>query len=397
MRILWASNGPNVQSGYGIPTRHMLRLLQDDGHEVACQAFYGIAGGSVNYGDVQLYPAQAKPRGEDVIGHHAKDFNADLVVTLVDNWCLPLDYGDRFKARWLAWFPVDGDPVPKASVESAKCADYAGVFSQDAVTKLATAGVEVEYLPYGIDCSVFKPGDKAQARMELGIPDDVFFVVTVGANRGYPARKGWPELVQGFKLFSDQCPEARLYLHTRRNPISEQGIYFDPLLEAVGLNNGEVSFADPQALAIGVKNEDLAQLYQAADVMLLPSMGEGFGLPIAEAQACGCPVITQKCSSMTELTFHGRCIEPIQKMWVPVLNYWWGVPGVEEIYGALSNLEFEQRHAIPNPDNLKQGPVAEKKRQGEAIAHFRDNYDWPVVYDQHWRPLLARIKADLTR
>ena len=386
LRILIASNGPNTNTGYGIPARHMLGLLKADGYEVACQAFYGVQGGSINWNDIQIYPAQSEPFGWDVIGHHAKDFNADLVITLIDNWCLPLDYGQRFDARWLAWFPVDGTPAPQASVESAKRCDYPAVFSKDGVEQMAAAGVDVEYLPYGVDCSVFKPGDKAAARDELEIPQDIFLAVTVAANKGYPARKAWPELLQGFKLFSENVSEARLYLHTRRTPISKQGIYFDPLLKAVGLDNGKVSFADPQALAIGVPNEDLATLYQAADVMLLPSMGEGFGLPIAEAQACGCPVITQRCSSMPELTINGACVEPLQRMWTPVLNYWWSIPDIDEIKMALQ--------AKCNCSKIPDRPsvLAQKNR---GIEHFRDNYDWPVVYKRHWKPLLGRIEAEL--
>lgn len=389
MKVLWASNGPSVQSGYGIPTRHMLKLLKNDGYEVACQAFYGVAGNTIEWNGIKLYPAQGHQYGVDVIGHHAADFGADLVITLVDNWALPVDYGQRFAGRWLCWFPVDGDPVPQASVDRARAADYAGVFSRDGVAKLAQAGVKVEYLPYGIDCNVFKPGGKAAAREALGIPADVFFVVTVGANRGYPARKGWPELLQAFKLFSEQVPEARLYLHTRQTPISTQGIEFAPLLKACGLDNGKVSFADPQALAIGVQNEDLAQLYQAADVMLLPSMAEGFGLPIAEAQACGCPVITTDCSSMTELTRYGLAIPPIQKMWVPVLNYWWGVPNVDKIANSLEII-----HAWVTAGCNGMARVAREVCQ-ETIDHFRTNYDWPVVYAKHWKPLLERIEAEL--
>jgi glycosyltransferase involved in cell wall biosynthesis len=46
-------------------------------------------------------------------------------------------------------------------------------------------------------------------------------------------------------------------------------------------------------------------MYSAADVFMLPSRGEGFGLPIVEAQACGTPVIVTDFSSMPELTFAG--------------------------------------------------------------------------------------------
>jgi glycosyltransferase involved in cell wall biosynthesis len=51
----------------------------------------------------------------------------------------------------------------------------------------------------------------------------------------------------------------------------------------------------------GVSEEDLRALYSCAELMLFPSLAEGFGWPIAEAQACGCPVITSGRAPMTEV------------------------------------------------------------------------------------------------
>jgi glycosyltransferase involved in cell wall biosynthesis len=48
-------------------------------------------------------------------------------------------------------------------------------------------------------------------------------------------------------------------------------------------------------------NEDLRALYSAADALLFPSLAEGFGWPIIEAQACGCPVVTSNSAPMTEV------------------------------------------------------------------------------------------------
>lgn len=73
---------------------------------------------------------------------------------------------------------------------------------------------------------------------------------------------------------------------------------------------------------MGMPDTHIADLYRAADVLLSPSMGEGFGLPIAEAQACGCPVITQDCSSMSELTINGIAIEPGPRHWTALGNWW---------------------------------------------------------------------------
>jgi glycosyltransferase involved in cell wall biosynthesis len=50
-----------------------------------------------------------------------------------------------------------------------------------------------------------------------------------------------------------------------------------------------------------VNDEDLASLYSGAQGLLYPSLYEGFGLPILEAMACGCPVLTSNCTAMPEV------------------------------------------------------------------------------------------------
>ena len=49
-----------------------------------------------------------------------------------------------------------------------------------------------------------------------------------------------------------------------------------------------------------VSDEDLVQLYREAQVFVYPSFYEGFGLPVVEAQLCGCPVVTSNVSSLPE-------------------------------------------------------------------------------------------------
>jgi len=55
-------------------------------------------------------------------------------------------------------------------------------------------------------------------------------------------------------------------------------------------------------------DEDLVRLYSAADLFMYPSLYEGFGLPILEAQACGCPVITSNVTSCPEVAGKGAHI-----------------------------------------------------------------------------------------
>lgn len=76
-----------------------------------------------------------------------------------------------------------------------------------------------------------------------------------------------------------------------------------------------------------VQDEDLPALYAGATAFVYPSLFEGFGLPILEAQACGCPVITSSLSSMPEVVGSGAVL---------VNPY-----SVEEIAGAMKRVKRE--------------------------------------------------------
>jgi glycosyltransferase involved in cell wall biosynthesis len=65
---------------------------------------------------------------------------------------------------------------------------------------------------------------------------------------------------------------------------------------------GELTKGDSNIMKLGfVTSEELVQLYNLATVFVMPSLYEGFGLPILEAMASGCPVITSKEGSLEEV------------------------------------------------------------------------------------------------
>jgi glycosyltransferase involved in cell wall biosynthesis len=63
----------------------------------------------------------------------------------------------------------------------------------------------------------------------------------------------------------------------------------------------ELGISDDVVFVGGVSLEETARFYQAADVFIYPSFNETFGLPILEAMACACPVVTSDTSSMPEI------------------------------------------------------------------------------------------------
>jgi glycosyltransferase involved in cell wall biosynthesis len=142
-------------------------------------------------------------------------------------------------------------------------------------------------------------------------------------------------VLQGFQLFRDRHdPDALLYLHTWPN--SHQGGFdLRPLVEALELTDS-IYFPDAAYYLLGLDDAFLARLYNAADVAIQTTSGEGFGLPILEAQACGTPVLTTACSSMPELTAHGLSVAHTARQWAPSpMDGWVHIPDPERICEGL--------------------------------------------------------------
>lgn len=79
--------------------------------------------------------------------------------------------------------------------------------------------------------------------------------------------------------------------------VGERGWYYESFLKRVGERDVEKDI-----IVTGyVPQEDLAALYSGAQVMVYPSLYEGFGLPPLEAMQCGCPVICSNTSSLPEV------------------------------------------------------------------------------------------------
>jgi len=132
----------------------------------------------------------------------------------------------------------------------------------------------VRIVPNGVDCEIFRPvtGEKRwQLREQFALREDQPVLLFVGR---FVDKKGLP-VIQQLALM---LPDWRFWL-AGKGPI-------DP--EYWNLPNVH-PFREREGTA-------LAELYQAADLLILPSYGEGFPLVIQEAMACGLPII---CSSAT--------------------------------------------------------------------------------------------------
>ncbi len=98
----------------------------------------------------------------------------------------------------------------------------------------------------------------------------------------------------------------------------------------------ELAKDDKRIIRLGfVESNDLVSIYNAATVFVMPSLYEGFGLPILEAQACGCPVVTTKEGSLKEVAFDSA-------YFVDGYDYESIAGGIEKVFNS-SSLQQELR------------------------------------------------------
>jgi glycosyltransferase involved in cell wall biosynthesis len=140
--------------------------------------------------------------------------------------------------------------------------------TQEYFVERAGSAMRHEFIPNGVELGRFKPvaeGERAQLKRELGWPLDRTIFLFVGR---FVEKKG----LAICRELARELPET-LWAFVGWGPD-------DPACWS--LNN---------VLAVGKRSQsDIARFYQAADLLILPSVGEGFPLVVQEAMACGTPI-----------------------------------------------------------------------------------------------------------
>jgi glycosyltransferase involved in cell wall biosynthesis len=150
---------------------------------------------------------------------------------------------------------------------------------------------KVHLIPEAVDHDLFMPGDRDQAWDHITRTYGVTkpFVLFVSSLWKYKNAAG---LIRAFAAAKDELGERQLVLvgpDRDRDYVAELHRLADDL-----------GIADDIVWVGGVPLADTVPFYRCADVFVYPSFNETFGLPILEAMACGCPVVTSNTTAMPE-------------------------------------------------------------------------------------------------
>lgn len=383
--VLWMSNAPWAASGYGNQTALFTPLIHSEMGSVDIAAFWGLEGAVTHWQGMRIFPRAVDYYMNDVIQAHYDFTGAELLITLVDAHVHNPEIFSRM--NWCAWAPVDSEPDKPVNSHALQSAKWVWAMSRFGEKQLKDSRLpgKIRYVPHGVNTDVFRPVDRGEARARLEQHLKVplagrFLVMMNSANTLSPARKGFAYALDAFRRLCNMGVDAVLYLHTEMLGMFA-GENLPEMVRALGVDPERVRFAPHHAYVTGMLSQEyLNNAYNAADVFLHTSKGEGFGIPIVEAQAAGCPVLATDFSAMSELVGAGRLIESKAREWMRP-GVWMAVPDAQGFADGLwiqANMDSESQQA-----------------QRDEARYFAMDYDYRRVWARYMRPAIKEMLEEI--
>lgn len=402
-RVLWLGDA-GCHTGFARVTHGIGdRLARDFGHEIHTLAINHK--GDYWPTDMRLYVPTMR-NTQDIYGMGRVPELLAMVepeaVVILNDPAVVLRYlfqnpkdPERFllqTAPILAYLPIDGENNPPIWDVLGKTTTRVAMSKHG---QAAMAGSELVY--HGVDTDTYYPAtnktpivrsdgqvvtSKATAKRSFGFDPDSFLVLRVDRNsRRKNYADTWRALVPVMKRHTDVI----VWFHCMT-----EGDELDilPMLGRDPDTAGRFFYPGQYNTFKGWPDNDLAALYNAADVFVTTSWGEGFGLTIAEALAAGTPVIAQNFSAIPEVVGPGGIlIDPERPMTVysgqdqrlpnvgafsEAIEHLYGAEGYRRKLGAKGRVHvresFSWDAAARRFDELISGLAAKKGETDSATA-----------------------------
>lgn len=295
-------------TGYANQTRNILkRLSKEKDFEVA-----HLAWNYVNQTlkkvtlmdgeelDFVILPGTGQQHARDTFAPYIRQIKPDVSWVLLDTfmlypWALDIDFSP---SRSIFYFPTDGDGFPTGCDAILRKFDFRVAMAKYGQKQVKDEfGIDAHYIPHGVDTNFFKPFSQKEKQelKKVWKIENKFVFLTVGRNQG---RKNHQGLVKAFAKFAEGKDDVVLIMHMDANdPAAINSL--PALIKKLKLEN-KVLFS-PVTWFSGFPTEDMPKIYNMADVFVLDTTGEGFGIPLIEAMSCGIPIIATDYTTTKEI------------------------------------------------------------------------------------------------
>lgn len=339
-RVLWISDAGST-TGFGRVTAEIAGGLVRKGHDISVLGLNYIGDYDPSVTGLKVYRANARDLSDSFGARRVREMmelvKPEVTVIVHDPGAVwqylfnnPFDPEQTIlEAPIIAYCPVDGYDYPPDWVELLPRAVSFVAMSQHGQAIFKPSGL----VYHGVDTETFYPiserpvvlegmelKTKADCRQALGLHPDKFLILRVDTNSG---RKDYASTIKAVAPVLEQHRDVALHLHAAGDP-RMPGVNIPTFLSRYDLEEAQVTLSDIPNPTKGWSDERMLTLYNAADLFVSTSRGEGFGLTIAESLACGVPVIAQDVAAIPEVVGPGGAlIAPERKITVPAGQDLW--------------------------------------------------------------------------
>jgi len=381
-KILYFSEG-SQNSGFGQCARSISRGLAKAGFDTYLVAWGYKLDEILNLDGYKIIPFGDHPPAQHspfTLSNIYQQINpVDGIITQWDTR-MGLDWWGRIKrpGSWINYPVIDGyvwdmenTQTKWASnwVEFMKGADKTVAMSEFGAKVLKANGIESTTISHGVDTSHFTPlndTQKAQIRKSVGIPEDAIVVGDVFKNM---MRKLPDKFLQMIALLHKKNPKIVGLIHSNL----DQGEFNVGLFaKDYGLTpNKDIFFGQA-----GIASQQMPVVYNAMDIFLHPGgIGEGFGLPVIEAMACGVPVVAPKATTMPEILDNGNAGVLFDIVKYPKTN-------VPVSFSSFNCIEFVMPNIFDGVEEvlkLANNPELRKDIGFKGRVRASEVYDWTKI------------------
>jgi len=368
-------DSPLISTGFARVNSRVVKRLQSEGHEIASVAGLTKEPPKDDQG-IRVY-VPSKPHDvlgiNDIMGAVA-DFKPDVVYVTADPGSVTaLAYGTPDIPAFI-YTPIEGEPIVNRdwrNVLSVLPAATVTQYGADVVKR--ELGRDIPWYYHGVDHDIFQPTGIKEAVRKVMKWEDKFVVTCVSTN---VRRKQLPRLIEAVARLKHRYKQKDIILYLHTVPFQNYWLEGWNLMEVARMYDVEAEvFFHPymakfnSSVPLRTDNEyspGLVEMYNASDLFVLPSQVEGFGLPIAEAMACGVPVLVTRYAAGWEVASPaGRGI--------PVAD--WEVHKSGTVYANVS-----VEHMAQEILRLKRNPKELQRMSANGIVRSRD-FDWAPFED----------------
>jgi len=418
-RILIMSDSPLIMTGFANVCRHIGTYLHQTGKwEVHCIGWFHRPDAIKNYKipfpvyttatnqTKKSLPIYKMRNGDAVMGIDKyaqytftsviEQVRPEIVLTIGDVWMIEhvsrCPHRDSF--TWVAYPPIDGDPYPTRFQVGDQAGQFMdvirtftnidvlvafGEYGMDEINRVGDHHICSLQIPHGVDSQVYRPlGNdfkiKQKAQM-FGLDPKDFFIGQVSRNQPRKCPNLTIRAISEFIHTYKPKRNVKFYFHGAL--VDKAGWDIMQLAVRYGIED-HILLNKNLDVGMGTSEHVLNAIYNCMDIHILPTTGEGFGLPLLECMSSGTPLITTNVSAHPEFC-KGNC----ELVDIPESRM------IEETKSNIRRGFVDPLDLAASINKLYRRPDLRKdlSKKGRAKA---ESMDWNIICEQ-WEMLLDAL------